>query len=337
MLQNLIVREKNEAFARAGQRDANRKLLVALDEARLEGTRVKNKQDEGGRQNFPYLKLSTSPYQAVFGNTLSYSLFGDEESVVRKLSGRDGVERIAAALDDWSASENDADRKIWLASVARRIDPDPFRNRLRAALVSRDRAALLSMVKAPEVGSLPAVSVGLLAKAIDVVDHEAAIALLTRMRRQYPKDFWIHLDLGNQLLNSGPTRSSEAVRFLTAAVALNPESPGALIHLARALGQGKEHVEEVISLCLEALRLKPDYAEAHHELGNALQAKGRLIDAVGEYHAALKLKPDYAEANKSLGDALKTQGENDESHSYLGKATRRRYRGVSSRSPTQSR
>ena len=45
----------------------------------------------------------------------------------------------------------------------------------------------------------------------------------------------------------------------------------------------------------EALRLKPDFAEAHNNLGNALRDQGQLAAAVAHYQEALCLKPDYAE------------------------------------------
>jgi tetratricopeptide (TPR) repeat protein len=51
-----------------------------------------------------------------------------------------------------------------------------------------------------------------------------------------------------------------------------------------------------------ALRLKPDYVEAHYNLGNIWsQLPGRLNDAAAQYEAALRLKPDYAEAHHNLG------------------------------------
>jgi tetratricopeptide (TPR) repeat protein len=67
------------------------------------------------------------------------------------------------------------------------------------------------------------------------------------------------------------------------------------------LGQPKE-----AAICFEqVLRMKPDDAEAHNNLGNALsQIPGRLPDAMAEFEAALRLKPDYAEAHNNLGNAL---------------------------------
>ena len=54
----------------------------------------------------------------------------------------------------------------------------------------------------------------------------------------------------------------------------------------------------------EAIRLKPDYAEAHNNLGTALRDKGQLDDAIASHSQAIRLKPDYAEAYGDLGTAL---------------------------------
>jgi predicted O-linked N-acetylglucosamine transferase (SPINDLY family) len=61
-----------------------------------------------------------------------------------------------------------------------------------------------------------------------------------------------------------------------------------------------------------ALQLKPDYAEAHNNLGIALRLQGALEEAVASYRRALQLKPDYAEAHSNLGNSLKDQGQLDE-------------------------
>ena len=40
-----------------------------------------------------------------------------------------------------------------------------------------------------------------------------------------------------------------------------------------------------------ALKLNPNYPEAHYNLGNALQEQGDLTAAIAYYNTALKLKP----------------------------------------------
>ena len=50
----------------------------------------------------------------------------------------------------------------------------------------------------------------------------------------------------------------------------------------------------------KAIKLKTDYAEAHHNLGIALDNLGQLEDAIECYTKALELKPDFTTANESL-------------------------------------
>jgi len=54
---------------------------------------------------------------------------------------------------------------------------------------------------------------------------------------------------------------------------------------------------EAIAHYEAALRLQPDLAEAHYNLGMALaQIPGRLPDAIAHCEAAVRLKPDFAES-----------------------------------------
>ena len=55
--------------------------------------------------------------------------------------------------------------------------------------------------------------------------------------------------------------------------------------------------------CRKAIALKPDFAEAHYNLGNTLQQLGRLDDAEANYRRAIALKPDIAEAHNNLGNS----------------------------------
>ena len=49
----------------------------------------------------------------------------------------------------------------------------------------------------------------------------------------------------------------------------------------------------------------PDDAAAHYNLGLALGDQGKLDEAVAEYRTAIRLKPDVAEAHSNLGNALR--------------------------------
>jgi tetratricopeptide (TPR) repeat protein len=54
-----------------------------------------------------------------------------------------------------------------------------------------------------------------------------------------------------------------------------------------------------------SLRIKPDHAKAHMNLGNVLrQMPGRMPDAIAEYETALQLQPSLLPAHKNLAIAL---------------------------------
>jgi len=64
-------------------------------------------------------------------------------------------------------------------------------------------------------------------------------------------------------------------------------------------------VDEAIARLRDAVRLKPDYSDAHNNLGNALTKAGRPPgEAVAEFEAALRLDPGMAQAHANLGMAL---------------------------------
>ena len=74
--------------------------------------------------------------------------------------------------------------------------------------------------------------------------------------------------------------------------------------------------------CRQAIRLKPDYAEAHNNLGLVLQSQGHIDEAIAAYRQAIGLKPDYPEAHLVLGNALKDSGQLDEAIASYRQAMR---------------
>lgn len=59
----------------------------------------------------------------------------------------------------------------------------------------------------------------------------------------------------------------------------------------------------------KALKLSPDYADAHNNLGNVLREQGKAADAMASYRRALAIKPDHADALSNLGQVLTEQGD----------------------------
>ena len=83
---------------------------------------------------------------------------------------------------------------------------------------------------------------------------------------------------------------------------------------------GRGQVDEAIAHYRKALEIKPDYAEAHNNLGNALAGRGQVDEAIAHYRKALEIKPDYAEAHYNLGNALAGRGQVDEAIAHYRKA-----------------
>jgi predicted O-linked N-acetylglucosamine transferase (SPINDLY family) len=79
-------------------------------------------------------------------------------------------------------------------------------------------------------------------------------------------------------------------------------------------------LDEAVTSFHKALNIQPDYANAHYNLGNALQDLGKLDEAVASFHKALAIKPDYAKADSNLGVALQKLGKLDEAVASYRKA-----------------
>ena len=72
----------------------------------------------------------------------------------------------------------------------------------------------------------------------------------------------------------------------------------------------------------ECLRINPDDAEAHNNLGILLDDAGRKEEAETEYREALRLKPDYAGAHYNLGTLYSETGKKEAAKKELEIAKR---------------
>src|SRR5437773_7815495 len=100
---------------------------------------------------------------------------------------------------------------------------------------------------------------------------------------------------------------TEAIEHFKTALQIKPEYPDAHTNVGAALAdQGK--LAEAIDYYREALQSKPDDALAHYNWGVALARQSKMEEAIGHYRQALQSKPNYAEAHNNVGAALADQG-----------------------------
>jgi serine/threonine-protein kinase len=290
--------------------EQDRRFLARLEEVRLLQTEVKDEQFDKTQ--------AVAEYAAAFREFgLDCATF-EVEAAAAWIRQRTIPVEVAGALDYWAVlcryyfpeqTQNPDWRR--LLEIARRADPDPWRNRVRDALTQEDRQALKDLAASPQVRQLPPPVLVVLANALTMHgDRAPAIVLLRRAQPEHPNDLWVNLHLANLLKDAVPPQPDEAIRFFTAAVALRPQSPGIRLKLGNALVQNGRR-GEAIAAYQKAIELKPDFALAHCNLGGQLSDVGRLDEAIAACHRAIELKADFAGAYRNLGFALLRKGQRD--------------------------
>jgi tetratricopeptide (TPR) repeat protein/serine/threonine protein kinase len=208
------------------------------------------------------------------------------------------------------------------------------------------RGPMLELAKQADPQTWPPASLTLLGDALGEADeHEAAAALFRRAQAHYPGDVWLNYDLGRELEAVHPPRTDEAIGYYTAARALRPETGHELAHALEGRGRDAEAIavfqdlvvlrpgngrhwsclgnllktrgdragadaaiDKAVAALREAIRVKPDLAYTHANLGVALMRQGKLDEAIAEDREAIRLRPDDGPVHFNLGTALGRQG-----------------------------
>jgi len=103
-----------------------------------------------------------------------------------------------------------------------------------------------------------------------------------------------------------------SVKMFKTAISIKPDYAEAHFNLGvvlRILGRPKLAVESY----KKAIAHFPYYLSAYNNLGNALKQIGELEEAIVSYQNAINIKPDFAEAHNNIGIVLKDLGRLSES------------------------
>jgi serine/threonine protein kinase len=301
-----LTRQVQGLLRELAEEEADRRLVARLEAVRLSQAEVDVKGDQF------VLERALPEYRQAFRDYGLEAAVAPEEAAALLRRPPPAVRgTLVAALDHWLilARYRKAPEAGWLERVLTAADQDPWRQGVRAARGRNDRAALERLAREVDAAAQPPEELFLLDLSLRQRGaKEGAVDLLQRAQEAFPGDFWINHDLGMALQTGDPPRYEDAVRFLTAAVALRPKSVGARLNLGTAFfAHGR--LDEAIGAFRAAIGLKPDYAMAHNNLGLALVRKGQPDEAIGAFRRAIELNPDLAVAHCNLGSALRRQGE----------------------------
>ena len=94
------------------------------------------------------------------------------------------------------------------------------------------------------------------------------------------------------------------VKYFEKVIKINPNDAEAHNNLGNLL-QNLKRYEEAEKEYREAIRINPNDADAHNNLGNLLKDLKRYEEAEKEYREAIRINPNLAEAHNNLGNLLK--------------------------------
>jgi serine/threonine protein kinase/tetratricopeptide (TPR) repeat protein len=233
------------------------------------------------------------------------------ETSIDRLKARPALAIVlAVALDDWARArrqvpQEDAGRWKQLVAVARGIDPEPLRDRVRSAWgqpVASVPDDLRRLADSIDVRAQHTATLELLTRTLQQVQQsDSALRILREAHFVHPGDFWLNFELGSVLQQQGDFEG--AVRFYTAAVASQPSSAGAHNNLGNALFALKKP-DEAIARYRKAIELDPKFAGAYRNLALALRDQGNLDEAIVAFEEVTRRQPDFPEAHYGLASVL---------------------------------
>lgn len=130
------------------------------------------------------------------------------------------------------------------------------------------------------------------------------LAAYTKVLQADPANPLRHDAVAMLYLQDGQMARAEA--HFRDSLRLNPDSAPAHYNLGITLS-AERRFDEAAAQFREALQLDPDHAGSHNNLGAMLHIAGRLDEAAVHYRRAVELRPDSAEAHNNLGRLLSLQ------------------------------
>jgi tetratricopeptide (TPR) repeat protein len=214
---------------------------------------------------------------------------------------------LVAALDFLAQITTDDNQRAQLLQLARRADPDSWRDGFRQPAVWDNRNRLKALAAEVDCGRQSPQILSALAVRTSMLNGTAdAVALLRQALVHHPRDFWLLYLLG--VYSSNPAEQIGAFR---ATLAVRPRSAIAFYSLG-VVHYADQQLGEALACYRRAVELDKDYVAAHSNLGLVLSDMGKADEAIACFRRALELDPRHVFAQINLGAALQAQEKWDE-------------------------
>jgi tetratricopeptide (TPR) repeat protein len=99
----------------------------------------------------------------------------------------------------------------------------------------------------------------------------------------------------------------KAITSYRQAIRLNPNSAWSHHNLGKTLSK-QQNWDEAIAAYQQAIKLNPNSASFYYNLAEALMQQGNLEEAIANYSKAIEIKPSFSIGHNSLGEAFAQQG-----------------------------
>ena len=176
-----------------------------------------------------------------------------------------------------------------------------------AAQALRQRAEVAALNRSAKGEALTPIEMNQLVSLFNAGRYAELESRTRLLVERYPNSGFAWKVLGTCL----QVRGKEALLALQKATVLLPDDAEAHYNLGMAL-QALGQLDGATSSFRRALMINPGDAEVHYNLGNLLHGLGQLDGAVSSFRRALEIKSDFAAAHYNLGNSLRALGQLDD-------------------------
>jgi serine/threonine-protein kinase len=253
----------------------------------------------------------------------------DPEGAAALVRASNWATPIVAALDDWAVCAADPARQDWLLDVARRADPDTWRDRVRDPAAWRDGMALAELARTAPVAVQPIPLLLALGERLSAIGDDG-ITFRRRVREQDPNDFWANFTLALAVHATAKQQAGDpalALVYYESALKIRPQAVAVRNDLGIVLfdkgwlwDKERDEGPGALGIFYQVMKSDPDFAPAFNNIGAGLKVRGDWPMAALMYQDALRIDPRMAPAHFNFGEILAGSGKLNEAIDHFRQA-----------------